>query len=265
MQPIYFNRAGKIMLNKYVNGVPVKSATTSFFRAGVVQSIQPNVTINGTPIEDGNSLWPAATPDTSIEGSIAVQLGFMPPELYAFIMGDTSQELTKVPFPAVDEEYTIPSTADAVTEQYIVKLNHAPLADSHFILVGTDGNAWEEVESEPGQGEYVLVGDELEFAAADAGKPIYVSYEYEADKVTNFGLPKTPVRSNYELVIVGEATGEDDALYDVALTVDRSKVSGQINLPTQGGTPQPITITFSVLKPRGNNKAVDYKATLKTS
>ena len=226
MQPIYFNKAGKFMLNRHVGGVPTKSATTSYFRNGVVQSIQPNITINGSPITDGNSLWAAANPDTSIEGTVAVQLGYMPPELYSFIMGDTSQELTKEPFPAVDEEYVIPATPDSVTSKYTVKLDHTPLTDGHFILVGTDGKPWKEAETTPVAGEYALDGDKLEFAAADAGKPIYVSYEYEADKVTNFGLPKTPVRSNYELVIVGEATGEDDTLYDVALTVDRSRVSG---------------------------------------
>ena len=56
MQPIFFQKAGKIRLNKYVDGKPVTSPETTFTRAGVVQSIQPNITINGTPIPDGNSL-----------------------------------------------------------------------------------------------------------------------------------------------------------------------------------------------------------------
>ncbi len=79
MQPIVFSKAGKIQLNKYVNGIPTKSGATSYFRNGAVQQITPNITINGSPIADGNSLWNAANPDTSIEGTIAVQLGFMPP------------------------------------------------------------------------------------------------------------------------------------------------------------------------------------------
>lgn len=264
MQPIYFNKAGKLMLNKYVNGVPVISPETSYFRNGVVQSITGNITINGSPIADGNSLWAAANPDTSIEGTITVQLGFMPPELYAFIMGDKTQELTNTPFPAVDEEYTIPTVPDT-NGAYTVKLEHTPLPTSHFILTGIDGKPWTKVDDSPSAGEYVLDGDELEFSADDKGKPVFVSYEYQAPTVTQFGLPKTPVRANYEVVIVGEATGEDETLYDVALTIDKARVTGNIPLPSQGGTPQPISITFTVLKPRGNNRAVDYRATPKSA
>ena len=35
---------------------------------------------------------------------------------------------------------------------------------------------------------------------------------------------------------------------------------GAINPAQQGGTPNPVTITFTILKPRGNLRAVDYKA-----
>lgn len=259
MQPITFSKAGKLMLNKYVNGVPVKSAATSCFRNGVVQTIQPNVTINGSPIADGNSLWPAANPDTSIEGSIAVTLGYMPAELYAFIMGDTSQELTNAPFPVVDEELVIPSSAP-----FTVKLKHEPLTTTNFILVGADGKPWEKAEAAAEAGKYYISAetpDTLEFVEADNGKPVYAAYEFSAAAVTEFGLPKTPVRATYEIVIVAEAMGEDDTLYETALIVDRAKAMGAIGLPSQGGTPQPVTVNFTVLRPRGNKRAVDYKTT----
>jgi hypothetical protein len=263
MQPIYFNKAGKFMLNKYVGGAPVRSATTSFFRNGVVQSIQPNVTINGSPIADGNSMWPAANPDTSIEGSVAVTLGFMPPELYAFIMGDTSQELTNEPFPVIDHEEVVPESSP-----FAITLPHAPDTTRSIILVGSDASAWAKtasVSAVPTQGQYTVSAAAVVFNSADAGKSVFLSYDYTASTVTNFGMPKTPVRANYELIVVGEATGEDNSLYEVAVTVDKAKVLGQINLPTQGGTPQPITLTFSVMKPRGTKRAVDYKATPITS
>lgn len=255
MQPIYFSKAGKLQLNKYVNGIPVRSALTSYFRNGAVQSVTPNITINGTPIADGNSLWNAANPDTSIEGTLAVALGFMPPELYAFIMGDTTEELTNTPFPVVDEEITVP-----MESPYTVKLKHLPISTT-FLLVDKDAKAWESATTTAAAGKYLLDEDELEFAAADAGKALYVSYDYQAATATRFGLPKTPVRPAYELIISTEAAGEDDTLFEAAVVVNKCKVLGSINPPTQGGTPAPITITFTILKPRGNNRAVDYTVT----
>lgn len=255
MQALVFNKAGKFMLNKYVGGRPVRSAATSLFRNGVVQSITPNITINGSPITDGNSLWAAMQMDTSIEGSIAVQLGFMPPELYAFIMGDTSEELATANFPVIDEEIIVPDEAP-----YEVALKHTPTADG-VIVVDINAKAFEEGETTPDAGEYIIAAGKLTFNEADAGKSLYVTYDYQATNVTRFGLPKTPVRSAYQLVISGEATGEDETLMESALIVDKAKVMGSINPPAQGSEPQPVTITFSVLKPRGNNRAVDYMVT----
>jgi hypothetical protein len=258
MQPIYFNKAGKLMLNKFVNGIPVRSASTSYFRNGAVQSIVPSATINTSPITDGNSMWPAANPDTSIEGSVAVTLGFMPPELYAFIMGDTTQELTNEPVPEIDYEIVIPESSP-----YAVTLPNTPDTSRSIILVGSDASAWAQtasVSAVPTAREYTISAAAAVFNSADAGKPVFITYDYTAANVTNFGLPKTPVRASYELIVAGEATGEDDTLCKVITTVDRSKVIGQIPMPTQGGTPQPITLTFSIQKPRGTKRALDYKA-----
>ena len=252
MQPIVFNKAGKFLLKKYVNGVP--SMAESISRNGVVQQITPNISINGSPIADGNSFWDAANLDTGIEATVAVQLGYMPPELYAFIMGDKSEKLDSTDFPVIDEEITVPDK-----EPFEVTLKHIPNKDN-IKVVDVHNTAFEKAESDVEAGKYTLASNKLTFAEADAGKTLFVTYYYTAQSVTNFGLPKTPVRPVYQLVITGEAQGEDGTLYEVATTIDRCKVLGNINPPQQGGTPQPVTITFTVLKPRGNLRAVDYKA-----
>lgn len=254
MQPIYFSKAGKIRLNKYVNGVPVMSPSTTFTRAGVVQSIQPNITINGTPIQDGNSLWPAATPDTSIEGNIVVTLGFMPPDLYAFIMGDTITNLTNVSFPINDEELTIPEASP-----YTVTLKHAPDTSRPIILVDKDASAWTRVSATPAQGKYMVSGSTVTFNSADAGKTVFITYDYTATNAKSYGLSREPRRGTYQLIISGEAIGDDESsMYEAAIIVDKCKVQGQINPPQQGREPQPVTITFNVLKPRGGKRAVDF-------
>ena len=285
MQPIVFNKAGKFMLTKFEGGKPDSlNPDNCFFRNGVVQQITPNISINGTPIPDGNSLWDAANLDTGIEGTIAVQLGYMPSELYAFIMGDTSEDLDTAQFPVVDKEITVPDgvkvDAGGNPEGVNIELDlgQEP-TDGKIMIVGVDNTAFTlfvppedestqlpevfdntDEDHDIPEGEYYIDGEILYFSVDDAKKQLFISYYYEAENVHNFGLPKTPVRPAYQLVIVGEAVGEDDTLYEVATTVDKCKVLGNINPPQQGGTPTPVTITFTVLKPRGTNRAVDYKA-----
>ncbi|GEM_PF-1422118 len=254
IQPIRFQKAGKIMLVGYKCGKPDRSDPSNVIaRNGVVQQITPNITINGSNISDGNSLWAAANQDTSIEGSVAVQFAFLPIELYAFIMGDSTEELQSQAFPIIDEEYVIPEVSP-----YTVKLGQTPIADS-IILTDIDGDVWTK-ESSPAKGKYSISGETLSFASADAGTAIFINFDYQTD-VVKFGLPKEPKRKACQLIISGEAAGEDEKLFNTALIVDKAKVTGAINPPPQGGEPQPVTVTFNVLKPRGQRRAVEYMAT----
>jgi hypothetical protein len=256
MQPIFFQKAGKIRLNKYVDGKPVVSPDTTFTRAGVVQSIQASITINGTPITDGNSLWNAADPDTSIEGNVVVTLGTMPPDLYAFIMGDTVKELSNVSFPINDEEILIPDTSP-----YTVSLANEPDTDKPIILVGADASAWAKVSATPAKGQYSVSASTVEFSSANAGEKVFATYNYTASEGVSFGLPKNPRRTSMELIVSGEATSEDESkFYNIATIIDRCKVQGTISPPQQGREPQPVSITFNVQKPRGNKRAVDFVA-----
>ena len=266
------------MLTKFEGGKPdALNPDSCFYRNGVVQQITPNISINGTPIPDGNSLWDAANLDTGIEGTIAVQLGYMPSELYAFIMGDTSGDLDTAQFPVVDREITVPLEVEDDDKNIVFDLEQEP-TDGKIMIVGVDNTAFtlfappekdddsgdlEDFDNETHEiesGEYYIEDDTLYFSEDDAGMQLFISYYYEAEDVHNFGLPKTPIRPAYQLVIVGEAVGEDDTMYEVTTSVDRCKVLGNINPPSQGGTPEPITVTFTILKPRGNLRAVDYKA-----
>lgn len=255
MQPIYFQKAGKIMLTRYTDGVPVRSAETSFFRNGAVQSIVPSVNVNTTELPDGNSDWAAAEVDTGREGTITVNLSFMPVELYAFLMGTTVDELTNTPMPVVDHEITIPELSP-----YTVTLPHAPDTNRAIILVDGDASAWVKVSATPAQGQYLVSASTVTFNSADAGKPVFITYDYTALTAKSFGFPKSGSRFAMELVVQGEATGEDEStLYDAAIIVDKCKATGNINPPELGREPRPTSITFKVLKPRGNNKAVDFR------
>lgn len=255
MQPIYFQKAGKLMLTKYVNGVPVRSAANSFFRNGAVQSITPSVSVKTTELPDGNSDWPAAEVDTGKEGAMTVNLSFMPIDLYAFLMGTTVDSLTSTPMPVVDEELTIPSTSP-----YTVTLSHAPDTTRPVMLVDGNASAWALVSSAPAQGQFMVSATTATFNSVDAGKPVFITYDYTALTAKSFGLPKSGSRFAMECVISGEATGEDEStLYDSAIIIDKCKATGNINPPELGREPKPQSITLKVLKPRGGNKAVDFR------
>lgn len=258
MQPIYFSKAGKLMFTKYVNGVPVRSAINSYFRNGAVQSIVPNINIKTTSLPDGNSDWDAAEPDTGKEGTITVNLSFMPVELYAWLMGTTVEDLTSTPMPVIDEEIVIPSASP-----FAVTLTHTPDAARTIILVDADASAWAKtanISAVPTATQYTISAVAATFNSADAGKSVFITYDFTAQTAQSFGLPKSGSRPAMECVISGEATGEDESsFFDVAIIVDKCKSTGNVNPPELGREPKPQSITLKVLKPRGNNKAVDFK------
>jgi hypothetical protein len=258
MQPIYFSKAGKFKLRKYKNGVPSTDPKDTYFRNGAIQSIVPSVNVKTTALPDGNSDWDAAEPDTGKEGSVVVNLSFMPIDLYAWLMGTTVEDLSNTPMPTIDYEITIPEASP-----YTVTLPHAPDTARQIILVDSDASAWAKtasVSAVPTEGQFTISEVAATFNSADAGKSVFITFDWNALTAKSFGLPKSGTREAMELTISDEAMGEDEStVYDVALIIDKCKATGNINPPEQGREPKPSSITFKVLKPRGNNKAVDYK------
>lgn len=259
MQPIFFSKAGKLKVTKFKSdGTLSTDPADIYFRNGAIQSIAPTVNITTVALPDGNSDWDAAEPDTGKEGSLLANFSFMPIGLYAFLMGTTVEELTNTTMPAIDEEISIPDASP-----YAVTLAHTPDASKPIILVDQDVSAWTQTANAsavPEQGQYTISAAAAVFNSADAGKPVFITYDWTALAAQGFGLPKSGSRSVLHLEISDEAMGEDEStVYDAALIVDRCKSTGNINPPELGRNPQPQGITFKVLKPRGNNKAVDYK------
>ncbi len=260
MQPIYFSKAGKFKLIRYKNGVPSTDPKDTYFRNGAIQSIVPSININTTALPDGNSDWDAAEPDTGKEGNVVVNLSFMPIELYAFLMGTTVDELTSASMPVIDHEITIPDASP-----FAITLPHAPDTARPIILVDADASAWAKVSATPAKGQYSVSASSVTFSSADAGKSAFITYDYTAATAKSFGLPKSGSREALHFVASDEATGEDEStFYDAALIIDKCKSTGAINPPEWSKEPKPSSFTLKVLKPRGNNKAVDFRFAPKT-
>ncbi|MCX7771716.1 MAG: hypothetical protein N2376_01210, partial [Clostridia bacterium] len=145
------------------------------------------------------------------------------------------------------------------TSPYTVTLPYTPI-DGSILMVDQDGKPVTEAETTPSAGSYTILDDELTFNAADKGKTLFVCFDYTALAVKSFGLPKSGSRPAMQAVISGEGMGEDEStFYDVAIIIDKCKATGNINPPEMSREPKPQNITLKVLKPRGNNKAVDFK------
>jgi hypothetical protein len=255
MQPIYFSKAGKFKLTRYKDGAPSTDPKDTYFRNGAIQSIVPSVNINTTALPDGNSDWDAAEPDTGKEGNVVVNLSFMPIELYAFLMGTTVDDLENTPMPVIDHEITIPEVSP-----FEVKLPHTPDTNRAIILVDANASAWAKVSATPTKGQYSISTDVTTFSSADAGKPVFITYDYTALTAKSFGLPKSGSRQALQFIASDEAVSEDEStFYDAALIIDRCKSTGAINPHEWSREPKPSSFTLKVLKPRGSNKAVDFK------
>lgn len=256
MKPIYFTKAGKFRLTRFTSaGALSTDPADIYFRNGAIQSMVPTININTTSLPDGNSDFAAAEPDTGKEGNILINLSFMPIDLYAFIMETTVEDLVDTPMPAIDVELTVPEASP-----FTVTLDHTPDTTRPIILVDADASAWVKVADTPAVGQYSVSAALVTFNSEDAGKSVFINYDWTALTAKSFGLSKSGSRKALHLEISDEATGEDETtMYDSATIVDRCKVTGNINPPEKSKEPKPQGINFKVLKPRGNKKAVDFK------
>jgi len=255
MRPIIFNKAGKLSLTKYVEGMLEHIPKNMCVRNGVVQSIQDTSTFNTVDMPDGNSDWPMGVYDTGVSSQILVTMSSYVAELHAYLLGVSVEDLQSTNMRINDEEILVPDVSP-----YSVKLKHAPNDNMTPILVNEDGSPFVKVSSSPEMGQFAVSTNVALFNISNAGENVYVTYDWTSDMAKSFGLPKTANRPTMYAVVSGEAMSEDESsLYDTNTIIDKCKATGDISPPQKGREPQPWSFTLRVLKPRGNNKAVDFK------
>jgi hypothetical protein len=254
MKSVIFNKSGKIAMTKYVSGALSHVKDNMCLRNGTVERIRSNVTLNTKDMPDGNSDWPMGVYDVGKDGRIEVTMSSYNPGVHAFLLGVTISSIASRNMRENDEELLIPSAAP-----YTEELEHTPNDNITPILVDESDTEFTNVESSPATGEFLISSNEITFSSADAGKNVFLTYDWTAATADELGLPKSGNRPTLYAAISGEALSEDESTtYDTNVIVDRCKAIGDINIPEQAREPQPWTFTIRVLRPRGNNKAVDY-------
>ena len=256
MKTVIFPKSGKLMLTKYVSGALTPSVSNSVYRGGGVQSIQESITKRTTDLPDGNSDFPLGTYDVGTDGKVTVVMSSFSAALYAFLLGVSVSSITAQQMWDIDKSLLIPSASP-----FSVTLLHTPRSGGTIMLVDDGASAWTQtgsVSAVPATTQYTVSQTIVSFNSADAGKNVFVTYDYSAD-ASEVGVPKAATRTQMQCIISGEATSEDESTtYDVNVVIDKCKSSGEMSPPSNEREPKTWTFTLSVLKPRGDNKAVDF-------
>ncbi len=253
MKSVIFNKAGKIALTKYVGGSLTHTPENMCIRNGTVESIQESPTINTQDLPDGNSDWPMGVYDTGNSGQVTVTLSSYQPELYAFLLGTSIEKLVSKSMRQNDEEILIPSVSP-----FTATLKHTPNTNITPIVLGEDSSPFAKVSATPATGQFSISADVVTFNSADAGKNVFATYDWTASTAEAVGMPKIASRPTLYAIISGEAVSEDEStVYDTNIIIDRCKAVGDVNPPQKGREAQPWSFNLRILKPRGNNKAID--------
>lgn len=256
MRNIIYPQAGKIILVKYgSDGTLNFNASNIVANTGEVQSIAPGATFNTSELADGNSHFPVGVYDTGIGGQITVTMATFQPALYAALVGGTFEEGIADTLWATDEGFTVPSESP-----YTVTLTHTPKTKGTLIVLDNASSPFTKSETTPGVGQFSLASNTLKFNSMDAGKEIFVTYEWSATEVSKLALPVSGMRPALHAIISTEATGPDGiGVVDANIIIDKCKAIGDINQPTQQHEPQNWSFTLRVLKPRAGLKPVYWK------
>lgn len=254
MRPLVFKESGKIALVRYqADGTLAMESTDMVIGNGTVQSIANSVNYESTELEDGNSMFPMGVYDTGVTGEVTVTMSSFAPRLYAALVGDTPTETESDTLWEADKEHTIPDSSP-----YEITLDHEPKGDGKMFVIDDEGNLFSSAEVSAA-GSYVLTGDTLAFHEDDAGKAIYVTYEWTG-KSLGFGLQASGSRPVYHAIITGQAIDVDEInSYPINLLIDKCKSSDEISEPPRQSTPESWSFNLRVLKPRPGRLAVDWK------
>lgn len=248
-------KAGKIILFKFnADGTLTKNTANASLNNGTVSSISRGRTINTKELPDGNSQYPMGEYDISVGENITVNMSSFQPALYAMLSGEETTDVANDTMTMVEQEITVPDEAP-----YTVEIDPAYNGTGILLAVGADSTPFSKADSTPATGEFSVSGDTLTFNSADAGKGLFITYDYDASTSTS-GMPETVKRPVLHAII---STDYQDSAqlsnYRANIVVDRCKATGELKPPDQKPDPDGWSFTLKVLKPRGGKRPVDWK------
>lgn len=243
---LIFPRGGKIAFVPHNSDGTVNTAGM-VVNTGVIESIDFKVNINTSDLPDGNSDFPMGVYDTGREGTLGLKFSSYNPIVEALLIGaDYEESKASTQMWSVDYEISVP-----LASPFDVTLPFTPTTNGAMTIVDVVSSPFIPVASSVASGKYIQNAAVLSFASADAGRPLFVTYDHTEDGVTEFAMKSIGRRPVYQAIIQGTAMDKDETReFDFNLIVDKVKAQGDVSAPVLQRSPQGWGPTLRVLKPR---------------
>jgi len=270
MNDLIFKVAGKPLLIPYAADGTEETDTTKWITVGkgIIDKITPKSNKKTTSINDGNSQHTHDLP-LGLEQTIAIAFNSFSPVIYAAANSSTiSTAIATSAFTHVDSEHVITkvvTTGETPVTTYEVDLDTA-LTDSSLILIrdAETNTDYEQKESATGltAGDCYVDSDTglIEFAAADNGKSVYITYTADIASVETISTPDAISNKVYKLIVTGVIANINgtDTLLD-CLIFDRVVFTDDVSAPERTNSPGGWTVNFKIQPPRAGHNACEWK------
>lgn len=250
--------SGKLKMTKYDPMTGALSTKPEDIRlcTETVQEIQKKKSVDTYELPDGNSDYPMGIYEKGVKYDVSVIMSDMSDETKAFLNNTTlakgsgtMKDIIETAVPSV-APYEIallgkvsgtPIVVDANNEKW--SLEETTLATKKFKL--TPG-----VDPAP---------DKLTFDASDAGKPIHIEYNFEADSIESYSEKRTSLLPVILLEIVHETMSSDKTKKFKNNTIlKKMQYTGSFD-ETLKREHSPETLAFVAVRPNGIDVAENKK------
>lgn len=252
--PILPLRAGNVIAFQFdADGtLDKKTAEKAMTNNGTVQSIGRTNSTETKEYPDGNSRYPMTVRTLKTNDKFKVNFTSFQPNLYALVTGESIEEKQSVTMSVVEEKKTIDDTT------YTIKTDPVYDGTGMLFITGVDSTQFTKVESAPATGEFSVSADTLTFSSADAGKEVFLSYDYTAASAVESAASTTQKRPAIHLIIGSEVAKQpgDVNAYRSNTIIDKCVAVGDVNTPEQKPDTDGWSVEFQVLEPRGGQKPV---------
>lgn len=251
---LIFERAGVFKLHKRNSDGKLSTNPNDIYVSNkpIVKSITTSTGKESYDIETGNSIYPADTRATKVNGTVAVVMNSYDRQLYRFATGMSYEENTEnATISIVGEVYTVDAQAGTI------KLPYKVAADSIIIVKDYDTNMpIEKADEATTAGTFTF--DEstatLTFAEDDKGRRVTVSYEAMCNATSTDYLGATPVDNTYEMTIYSDIAQLKGALgtQKEAIIYDSVKFDGDVSAPPKQLQAGDFTINMKIVEATGD-------------
>lgn len=252
--------AGMVIFTKYdpLTGALSTDPKDKRICTETVDGITRKKTLNTYEIPNGNSNYPAGVYETGVAYNIGINFTTLNSETLAFLQNSEitkgagqMKELVQTSIPAV-APFEIVALGKIVGDPTILDSESTPFTEA----LSPETPESMEYAVVPGTGDEK---DKIVFSAEDAGKPITLEYEFEADEIEAYDIDKNAINPVVQIEIIHETLSRDKTKrYKNNSIISRAQLTGDIdeNLARQHA---PTTLNFTAIEPVGSKVVKNRK------